>query len=415
MLSIIVFVHEAGHFATARMFGVRVQEFMIGLPGPSIGFTLKGTRFGVSPFLLGGYAKVAGMEGGKENPNLARALAYISEMGTVELAQVQEDEKQLGFPLEEALDILDIWGSIRRTRVRGGAYRYEIGELGSPSLGRPRTLLNPQAALDEERKHTYRALPWFKRVIVLIGGVVFNLVFAILVFTAVLMVLGTQVPTTTFESVVEGAPAAEAGLVAGDRILEVEGAEVASWDDFVAMVRTHDAGETIEVTVERDEVQLVYGVTLAAAEDGHPMMGVTTQAVRQPISLWDALGTSFGFIGMVAQFIVMLFNPATFNEVIGQSSSVVGISVEAKNAALSGFLPFIVLAAALSISIGLMNLLPIPPLDGGKIVVETIERITKRTIPVRVINGISIVGVGLFIMLFLFATQQDIQRYFLGG
>ena len=72
ILGFLVFIHEGGHYLAARAFGVRVTEFMLGLPGPNIGFTKWGTKFGVTPFLLGGYAKVCGMEPGEMSPR-ARA------------------------------------------------------------------------------------------------------------------------------------------------------------------------------------------------------------------------------------------------------------------------------------------------------------------------------------------------------
>jgi regulator of sigma E protease len=173
-------------------------------------------------------------------------------------------------------------------------------------------------------------------------------------------------------------------------------------------------GDEATFTIERAGEQLSYQVILAD-NDGRALLGVTPTAERHSTPLVEALGTSVSFIGVVAVAIVQLFNPATFGEVIGQSASVIGVSFEARNAAAAGFLPFITLSAALSISIGLMNLLPFPPLDGGRIVVETIERVTRRSIPTRVINGITVVALSLLIMLFLFVTTQDIQRYILPG
>ena len=70
ILGFLVFIHEGGHYLAARAFGVRVTEFMLGLPGPNIGFTKWGTKFGVTPFLLGGYAKLCGMEPGEMSPHL---------------------------------------------------------------------------------------------------------------------------------------------------------------------------------------------------------------------------------------------------------------------------------------------------------------------------------------------------------
>ena len=77
ILGFLVFIHEGGHYLAARAFGVRVTEFMLGLPGPNIGFTKWGTKFGVTPFLLGGYAKVCGMEPGEMSPHLEAVLAAL--------------------------------------------------------------------------------------------------------------------------------------------------------------------------------------------------------------------------------------------------------------------------------------------------------------------------------------------------
>jgi regulator of sigma E protease len=176
----------------------------------------------------------------------------------------------------------------------------------------------------------------------------------------------------------------------------------------------HRPGDTVTVAVERDGTTREFIVTLADSE-GRTMLGVSPAIEQQPVSFIDAFSTSVGFISVVAGAIVQLFNPATFGDVVSQSSSVIGVSFIAKDAAESGFLPFIMMAAALSISIGLMNLLPFPPLDGGKIVVETIERIARRRIPARVISGITVVAMGLLIMLFFYVTNQDIQNYIIGG
>jgi regulator of sigma E protease len=414
MFSLIVVIHEAGHFLTARAFGVRVSEFMIGLPGPSIGFKFKGTRFGITPILLGGYALIAGMEGGKENPNLAAAAAYLYPRGKMRLKEVQAASEQLGFDLEDALDVLHIWGTVKHTKLRGGDHEYAAVETDGYALGEPREIADPKTFINAERQQTYRSLSWWKRVVVLAGGVVFNLIFAILVFTAIMLWQGGSQPTTTIESVTDGSPAAVAGIQSGDAITSLDGAPVDSWEGFVTLMAPYKAGDTVELGYEREGVADTASVTLADS-DGRAVMGVTTRVVSVPISPLDALGASFGFIAMVAAMIVQLFNPATFGDVVSQSSSVIGVSFEAQRAAAAGFLPFIVLCAALSISIGLMNLLPIPPLDGGKIVVETIERITRRVIPVRVVNGISVVAMALLVMLFLFVTNQDINRYILGG
>ena len=112
VLSILVFVHEGGHYLAARAFGLRVTEFMIGLPGPNIGFTWKGTRYGLTAIPLGGYAKVCGMEPGKENPHIERALAYAYTHGTIYADDLAEE---IGISTDDACEVLYVledWGCL---------------------------------------------------------------------------------------------------------------------------------------------------------------------------------------------------------------------------------------------------------------------------------------------------------------
>jgi regulator of sigma E protease len=477
---LIVFVHELGHFLTARMFGVRVKEFMIGLPGPSIGFTRNETRYGVTCIPLGGYARIAGMEGGEENPNLDRALSYIAYFGRITLADAQKSSERLGFNLEDALDVLDEWGTIVRKKDREHIFVYEMprqyvaplkqikkakkkssinGALTSdatlhdikgtplvtktdvcqinlnnnvennPSLhaaqdlksvvayeqGEPRPVPDAKAAIDAERNHTYRKLKWWQRMVVLAGGAGFNLLFAIIILTAVIMFVGQNEITSRVDKVALGSPAAEAGISQGDTLVSINDIEQSDWLTFSASMRAFSVGDTIEVGYIHDGEYKQTSIKLISGAEGKAIMGVEVAIQRRDVAVLDAISASVGYVGIVAQAIVQLLNPTTFQETIAQSSSVVGVSVEAQKAAESGFLPFISLTALLSISIGLMNLLPIPPLDGGKVVVETIQRILRRAVPVRIVNYISMTGMALLLLLFFVCTSQDIQRYFLGS
>lgn len=413
MFSLIVTIHEAGHFTAARLFGLRVKEFMIGLPGPNIGFTFKGTKFGVTPLLLGGYALIAGESGSKENPNLASAYGYLANHGTLTEDEVRAASQELGYDLEEALDVLDAWGTVKRSK-RKGVSSYAVPAMSTVLEGQARTVDDPVAHIAAERKLTFNAAPWYQRVIILAAGVLFNLIFAIVVFTGAMMILGTQAPTHTLASVVEDSPAAHAGFEPGDTLVSLEGEPIESWEGFTLLMNGYEPGDEVTVIVDRDGAEVSGNVRLANNE-GQAFFGVSPTGEKVSIPFGEAFTTSIGFIGLVAEAIIQLFNPATFGDVVSQSSSVIGVSFLAKDAADAGFLPFIVLTAALSISIGLMNLLPFPPLDGGRIVVETIERITRKSIPLRAINTVTLIAIALLIALFIYVTGQDIQRYILGS
>ena len=104
VLSVLVFLHEGGHFVAARLFGVRVSEFMLGLPGPRLSFKHNDTRYGVTCVPLGGYARVCGMEPGNMHPHLPEVLKLVHEKGNVTVPFVKHE---LDISLDEAEDALD--------------------------------------------------------------------------------------------------------------------------------------------------------------------------------------------------------------------------------------------------------------------------------------------------------------------
>lgn len=111
-IGFLVFIHEGGHYLAARAFGVRVTEFMLGLPGPSIGFTKGETRYGVTAVPLGGYAKVCGMEAGPLQPHLQEVLASLYRRGTANMEDVARDCGISDDEAYNALEELVEWGSV---------------------------------------------------------------------------------------------------------------------------------------------------------------------------------------------------------------------------------------------------------------------------------------------------------------
>ena len=343
VLSILVFIHEGGHYLASRMFGVRVTEFMLGLPGPNIGFTRKGTKFGVTAVPLGGYAKVCGMEPGPENPHIERALAYAYEHGTVYADDVAEE---LGISLEDAIEVmyvLEDWGCVdgpgkkdEHNIFRTRAYRDKKAGIDL-AQGTPRPFEDPHALYLLERAQTYRAQPFWKRTVILLAGIFMNLLFAVLAFVVAFSVVGVDVTMTT--------------------------------------------GEIQHVNL-------------------NPL---------------DAIQMGFMVIGVTAQAIVSLFNPETAATVVSQSTSVVGMAVMSVDFAAQGLGWFIYFMAIISVSLGLMNLLPIPPLDGGRFVIEIFQKLSKRQVGYKAMNAMSLAGMALFLVFFLFMVNQDVQRFVFGN
>lgn len=418
LLSIIVVIHEGGHYFAARACKVRVLEFMIGLPGPRVSYRRRKshTRFGVTAVPFGGYARIAGMDEWQDESNLPRAVALLYKHGEIAGDLAAEVGEALGFDLVASLETLVDWGTAEKVKLGRGAVKYAAPETAEFDLGEARTIHNPIAFIAHERKQTYISLPWWKRLAILFAGPVANLATAIIVVTLVLSFVGISQGSLTLDDVAEDMPAYAAGMRAGDTITSVNGIEMAGWDDFVSTVTAVEEGRAIEVGYLRDGVESMAVVeTVASPDTGGVVIGVTAGIESAKLPLGEAFAESISYIGQVSVAICKLVNPATTMETISQSTSLVGISVVAKQAAELGFVNFLWLAAVLSISIGLMNLLPLMPLDGGRIVVETIQRIRRKVLKPATINAYSMAGFMFVILLFVVVTGQDIHNIATGG
>lgn len=356
VLGLLVFIHEGGHYLAARAFGVRVTEFMLGLPGPSLGFQRGETRFGVTAVPLGGYARVCGMEAGEMSPHLQQVLASVYRRGTAHMEDVAYD---CGISEDDALYALDElveWGSITAPKktdkyntYRTPAYKPTkkqikaavqkgLPEPQSYSEGSARFVSNPQALFESEYKHQYRFLPFWKRSVILVAGVAMNLLFVVLAFIILYSLIGFD-------------------------------------------VQYQDTGEIVHINL-------------------NPL---------------DAIISGFAYIGMVVQAVASLFNPATAAETVSNSTSIMGIAVLSKTYFEQGLVSALTFTAMISASLGVMNLIPIPPLDGGRLLVEIIQKISRKTVTTRFMNYVSAVGMLLFLGLFVIMINQDIQRFIFGN
>ena len=413
LLIVLVVVHELGHFIAAKGFGVRVTEFMIGLPGPSIGFERGGTRYGVTAVPLGGYNRIAGLEGGKEDPNLGPVLAYVYRHGSTDPEHVAAGCNISQEDAELALIILDGWGSINKPGRCNKTGKYCAPAVGGYELGQPREVEDPAALLATERAATFRGLSYPKRLVVLFAGPLMNILLAVVLFLVVFCGIGIAYTTTAIGSLTEGGPAQAAGLQVGDVITSINGTEVTSAVEVSAALSGAQEGDVVTVGYERSGQQEQAQVTIALGEGGRPIIGFYGEPGRYRLNPAEALTASGSMFVATVEAYASLFNPATAAETISQSSSVVGISVMAKKAADQGAFMLLYLAGVVSLSLGIVNLLPFPPLDGGKIVTETVERVSRCSVPVRLINATTVAVMALFLFLFVVLAMQDVNNFIL--
>lgn len=351
----LVFIHEAGHFLAARAFGVRVTELMLGLPGPGVGFTRGGTRYGVTVVLLGGYARVCGMEAGEVSPHLKEVLAALYRRGTATMEDIAADCGISDDAAYDALEELTEWGSCSGPTKRDefNTYRASVFSptkkqlkaaqaVGSTppesyELGEARPVADSQALFDSEYAQQYRSLPFWKRSVILLAGVAVNLLFAMLAFIVIYSVIGVD-------------------------------------------LQYPETGEVFHYNAD-------------------PLLSVQ-------------LGVNY--IIATVQAVAGLFNPATAAETVSNSASIVGIVAMSGGFFSQGLAESLFFMALISVSLGIMNLLPIPPLDGGRFVVEVFQKLTRKMVSMKVMGYMSMAGMALFIVFFAVMLNQDIQRILTG-
>lgn len=236
---------------------------------------------------------------------------------------------------------------------------------------------------------------WWARLFTMVGGMLGNLLLAILIFTIVFSTLGDPRASTLVGSVTPSSPAQTAGLQAGDTILSIDGVAMANFDQISAYVRSHE-GRKIDITVERDGQKEDVSVTpVMNAELGYAAIGYTPGYVRyNPLrSAWRAVTFTAEYIVTYVKALPLLFTKRGIQSLTGP----IGIARMTGEAAMSGFMSLLWMTGIISVAIGLTQLLPIPALDGGWVLFLLVEAVIRRRIPPE--RQGTIQSVGLFILL----------------
>jgi regulator of sigma E protease len=404
--SILIVIHEGGHFAAARLFGVKVHEFMIGLPGPALRIKGPKTTYGITAIPLGGYVRIAGMEPGPEDPRLATVLAAASSEESVNAAAISRLTGIAEPDADMLLVTLADWDAL----VSDPKDKYTYTSRFSAIEAAEKT---PGELLDRARVGTYRALPTGKRIVLLLMGVVTNLLTAILLITIILSVFGFYRQTMRVGEMSPGSAASKAGMQVGDKVLAVDGVRVRYWMQLVGVVSGHKAGDKVTVTVQRGASQLDLKATLGRdPKKGRALLGITEKYENVPRGRpLEAFGESFSYIGLVFVVIAGLFNPQTFVPTISQSSSIIGASYMAASAARESAVSYVGLIAMLSVSLGVINVFPIPPLDGGKIVIEVLERLRGKPLSRNFSLALSGAGAVVLFALIAYLMYSDVMKF----
>ncbi len=341
VLSILVFIHELGHFTVARLLGVKVYVFSIGFGKKLISKQWKGTQWTFSLIPLGGYVKMKG----------------------------QED-------------------------------------------------LNPTLANNDH--DSYNVKTPFQRILILLAGPLANFLLAFIVYIAIGL-LGNNHLSPTIGKVVSDSPAYIAGMKENDKILKINNIDIKTWDDLSGIIK--NSNDTLKFYVQRDNKihTLIIKPKITDAQNifkekiQKRMIGIAPAPKIVTIYYTPLEAISFGYDKTIESSKMIFLGVQKLMQGIIPSSEiggVISIGTVISDASQSSFVALLTIMALISVNLGVLNLLPIPALDGGHIVFNIYEMITKRKPNEQVLIYLTIAGWVILFGLMGLGLYNDINRYF---
>lgn len=259
-------------------------------------------------------------------------------------------------------------------------------------------------ASDDDRAFCNK--PWWAKISVLLAGAAMNVLIAILVLSIIMGYMGSA--TTSIDKVQEASPAYEAGLEAGDKILSVNDAEITSWQDLTAAIGKSE--KSVAITVERNGEELTLNATPKKGDDGRYVVGITPEVSHNVFTaVQNGAKATWNMTVMMFDMLKQLITGAVPSSEIAGPIGMVTMVSETTNYGISYFGYLI---ALMSLNLAILNLLPIPALDGGRILFVFIRMITGKMISDDLEGKIHAAGMVLLLGLMVFATWNDITRLF---
>jgi len=284
---------------------------------------------------------------------------------------------------------------------------------------------DPEAAEAADPRISFSHQNVWKRVAIVVAGPVFNLLFAFVAFTVVLAIYGQRVPSDVAKvgGVMPGMPAAQAGLQIGDTVTAVNGKPIASWDELSNAIRT-SGGSPVEITLQRGEQSLTMTVTPEAKPDKNIfgevvgdayVIGIERGFDEVSVGPIEAIGAgakqTVFWIQTLVMSVVKILQGRIPAQDIGGPILIVQAAGQQAQIGLESLLLFM---AVISINLGILNLLPIPILDGGHLLFFLVEGVMRRPLDMRHREIMQQVGLVILIGLMAFAFYNDILRVIRG-
>ncbi|WP_139489067.1 RIP metalloprotease RseP [Brevibacillus dissolubilis] len=403
VFGVLVFVHELGHFLLARRAGILCREFALGM-GPRIFSVKRGeTEYTLRLLPIGGLVRMAGEDPEMDvlKPHMEVGLE-LGEHDRVKRILVNEPRSTssrvvygtlISFDLEKQLTIL--------LEQEGESRTYHVD---------PQAMLvnNGQEAQIAPLNRQFRGKTVSQRFWAIFAGPAANFLLAFVLLTGAAMAYGIPSNEPIIGEVVAGGPAAQAGLRTGDRVLSINGSPVSTWEQ-VAVTINQSPGKQLNLVVSRNGEELKIPVT--------PVTEDNVGKIKMTQVIEYSFVESIKYGGMATYDFTMMILTGLGKLVTGgvglnELSGPAGILQMTGHFATKGFEVLIRWTAVLSVNLGLFNLLPLPALDGGRLVFLGIEALRGRPVDPNKEGLVHFVGFAFLMLLIVVVTWNDIQRLF---
>jgi regulator of sigma E protease len=389
-LGLLILIHEAGHFFVSLAVGLRPRRFYVGFPPPLVKVKRNNIEYGIGAIPLGGFVSIPGMH--RPVPHDAeRRFDRAVEEAPVLTAPFERVKRALeAEELEAALGSLDdLEQALRAQKLSPGALA--SAEKGLTEL---RDALGPDA---------YWKAPTWKRLVAIAAGPAANIVLAIALFTFLFMTSSGKA-TNTVAEIAPNSPAAGVGLRPGDRVIAIDGERVSPSE--IPDRISGSEGAPIRVTVNRSGEEIRLGPVRPVPIDDTYRLGFALRGTGLgPVS---AVGRAFEVTGIVTKEIVFALGRLVTGEGRENVSSPIGITRVSSDAVERGAENYFWVLGLISLSLALLNLLPLLPLDGGHILFSLIEGARGRFLKREVYERVSVFGLALVLLLFFVGLSNDI-------
>jgi len=433
VFAVLVVVHEAGHFAMAKKVGVRVLRFSVGYPPKILGFRRGETEYSVGATPFGGYVRMLGDEVG-EKPTADEIKLYLHEIGMDLIGAAREHGAVMaGSDFDDNLrtlaERLSASGAGVAQTILGRELKPDEALLLDEVRGQPKVddAINALADHPPTRlveAYCSRAFPTpslGKRVLIVLAGPLSNIIFAPLLLSFVFM-YGVPQLLPVVGKTTKDLPAARAGLLTGDRILSVNGEPMKTWTDFSKTVkagdgspikleieRPHGARSTIVIKPARLDQKTIYGTNAPTWVIGVQPSGDETTVRYGPLGAVEEAGkTSVEMTVQMVVGIATIFTGSTpVKDALGGPIMIAQMAGQEAHRGLANLAMFTVM---LSLELGIINLLPVPLLDGGHLLFFVFEGIKGKPLELRYREAMLQVGLFLLVALMAFVIFNDISR-----